>query len=354
MRILFVGRKAKIDGGTTYLRNLIPALQQHGCHCQLMTRGGKATSLLQQVADRTWWLPPISGWAANEAEKIIRSQKIDVVNTLTTGAAQHLLAACQRTGVPLIITVLTRTELDRCRAAADYAHAIVVLNRETLDFLKGNYPEFADKLYLSIKPLYRPSRDLCAAPESDTTTVTYMARLSRSKGPYALDLIDACPRIVSSVRGLKLVIVGDGSRLRQARRKAAQVNKELQSPVVETPGATLHPEQFFACTDILLGSSYTALQGLTWGCTVIGLGYAGLFGLLTPENIEEAIAANFGDTGARWPQVDSQLLADQVLAAYQQLSEPDDWIEPMFDQHFNPSRIAEDMASLFNEAIHNK
>ena len=96
------------------------------------------------------------------------------------------------------------------------------------------------------------------------------------------------------------------------------------------------------------------MQGLTWGCTVIGVGFAGLFGLLTPENIEEAIAANFGDTGARWPQVDSQLLTDQILAACQQLTEPHDWTESVFDQHFNPSRIAQNLESLFKEAVHSK
>ncbi len=54
------------------------------------------------------------------------------------------------------------------------------------------------------------------------------------------------------------------------------------------------------------------------------------------------------------PQVDSQLLAAQVWAACQQLTEPDDWIESVLDQHFNPSRIAQDLESLFEEAIHNK
>jgi len=354
MRILLVGRKAGIGGGTTYLRNLMPALQQRGCHCQLMTRGGPALSLLQQVADRTWWLPLTSWWAAAQAEKIIQNQKIDVVNTLTTGAAQHLLAACQRTDTPLIMTILNRTSLDKCRTAADYAHAIVALNRETIDHFKDNYPQFAHKLHLSSKPLLLPALKSAPRTDTDTTTVTYMARLSKTKGPYALDLIEACSQLSASGANIKLVIVGDGSLARRVRLKAAQVNKELQSPVVQTPGAILDPGPIFENTDILLSAAYTALQGLAWGCTVIGVGFAGLFGLLTPENIEEAIGANFGDTAAHWPQVDSQLLADQILAACQQLTEPDDWIESVLDQHFNPSRIAEDLESLFEEAIHNK
>jgi len=270
--------------------------------------------------------------AGAQAEKIIRNQKIGLVNALTTGAARHLLAACQRTNTPLIITVLTRTSLSRCKAAANYAHAIVALNRETLKHLKENHRQFADKLYLSSKPLLLP-----------TLTPT-----------YALALIEAWPRLVSSVGNLKLVIIGNGRLLYQARRKAAQVNRQLQSRCIQVPGAVLDPEPILANTDILLGAGYTALQGLAWGCAVIAIGYAGLFGLLTPENIEEAIAANFGDTAAHWPQVDSQLLAEQILAAHQQLAKPRDWTKPVLDQHFNPARIAEDLEGLFAEAIHSK
>jgi len=352
MRILLVGRNAGIGGGTTYLRNLIPALQQRGSHCEVMTRSGSALPILKQVADRTWWLPPVSWWAAAQAEKIIRNQKIGLVNALTTGAARHLLAACQRTNTPLIITVLTRTSLSRCKAAANYAHAIVALNRETLKHLKENHRQFADKLYLSSKPLRLPT--LTPTPRTDTVTATYMARLTRTKGPYALALIEAWPRLVSSVGNLKLVIIGNGRLLYQARRKAAQVNRQLQSRCIQVPGAVLDPEPILANTDILLGAGYTALQGLAWGCAVIAIGYAGLFGLLTHENIEEAIAANFGDTAAHWPQVDSQLLAEQILAAHQQLAKPRDWTKPVLDQHFNPARIAEDLEGLFAEAIHSK
>ena len=354
MRILFVGRNAGIGGGTTYLRNLIPALQQQGNRCEVMTRGGRALPVLKRVANGVWWLPPISWWATANAEKIIRNQKTDLVNALTTGAAQHLLAACRRTNTPLIITVLTRTILSKCQAAADYAHAIVALNRETLDHLKDSHPQLADKVYLSSKPLPHPSRLRPSGSAADAITVTYMARLTRTKGPYAVDLIEAWPRLVSSVGNLKLVIVGDGRLLLPARRKAAQVNRQLQSRCIQVAGAVLDPEPVLANTDILLGAGYTALQGLAWGCAVIGVGYAGLFGLLTSENIEEAIRANFGDTAAHWRQVDSQLLADQILAACQQLTEPHGWIESVFDQHFNPATIARDLVSLFEEAIRNK
>ena len=222
-----------------------------------------------------------------------------MVNALTTGAAQHLLPACRQTQTPLIMTVLTRTSLDTCRAATDYAHAIVALNENTISFIAENHPHLAAKLHLSSKPLLLPTSKPRPSKDTDTMTVTYMVRLSRTKGQYAAILLEACQQLGPMIPHLRLIIVGSGRRLRNVRKQAAKLNRQLQSPVVEVYGTTLDPEPFFTRTDILLGAGYTALQGLAWGCKVIGIGFAGLFGRLTPENISEAITANFGDTGTQ-------------------------------------------------------
>ena len=50
----------------------------------------------------------------------------------------------------------------------------------------------------------------------------------------------------------------------------------------------------------------------------------------------------------------ASVLAEQILSVHRQRRSPDDWIEPVLDQHFNPSRIAQDLESLFEEAIHGK
>ena len=351
MRILFVTRNTRLGGGVTYLENLLPALQERGHHCELMTRGGLGLAGLQRIVGKTWWLSPIAGRAAAQTRKIIRHKSIDVVNTLTRRCAQHAMPACRQTQTPLVMTVLNRTSLDRCLSAADYAHAIVLLGEGTRDYLAGNYPQFADKLRVSGKLLDRSVFRPCPREDRAAVRITYMGRLSRTKGEHALVLLDTVGQLLGAIPNLEVTVVGTGSRLRHARRRAAQINKEAQRPVVQVVGATLHPEEFYQQADIVIGAAYSALGALACHCTVVGVGFAGLFGAVTPDNIGEAISANFGDTRAHWSQVDSSSLANQILQAYRLRSTDYQWVETILDEQFAASKVAAGLEGIFQQAI---
>jgi len=351
MRILFVMRNTRLGGGVTHLQALLPALQERGHHCELMTRGGLGLAGLQRIVGKTWWLSPIAGRAAAQTRRIIRRKSIDVVNTLTPRCAQHVMPACRQTQTPLVMSVLNRTSLDRYLSAANYAQAIVVLSEQARDYFAGNYPQFAGKLRASNllldRSVFRPY------PREDRATIkiTYMGRLSRTKGEHALVLLETVGHLLEAIPNLEVTVVGTGSRLRRARRRAAQVNKEAQRPVVRVVGATLHPERFYQQADIVIGAAYSALGALACHCTVVGLGFVGLFGAVTPDNIDEAIAASFGDTGAHWSKVDPSLLADQILQAYRQPPTDYQWLETVLDQQFSAAKVAAGMEGIFQQAI---
>ena len=351
MRILFVTRNARLGGGVTYLGTLLPALQQLGHHCELMIRGGPGLARLQKVVGQTWWLPPVAAWAAAQARRIIREKAIDLVSTHTTRCAQHLMPACRQMQVPLVMVIHNRTPLERCLLAADYAQAIVVLDKNTLDYFANNYPQFSAKLCLTNRlvdrSVFRPS------PREDRSVfrITYLGRLSSTKGEQALVLMDACGQLLETIPNLELTIIGTGSRLRRAHRKAAQLNKQARRPVVRVVGSTYHPERFLQQTDILIGAGRSAVEGLACGCVVIGLGFAGLFGVITADNIDAAIAANFGDTGAHWSQVDPALLAEQIGAAHRQQSTDKEWVARVLDEQLAAPKVAEELAAIYQRVI---
>ncbi len=351
MRILFATRNARLGGGVTYLETLIPALQQLGHHCELMIRGGPGLARLESAVGKTWWLPPVPRWAAVKAYRIIGDKLIDLVSAHTTRTAQHLMPACRRAQIPLIMVIHNRTPLERCLAAANYAQAIVVLDRNTLDYFAGNYPQFANKLRLTSRLVDRSVFRPCPREDRSVVNVTYLGRLSRTKGEQALVLIDACEQLIEAIPNLELTVVGWGSRLRRVRRRAAQVSKKARRPVVQVMGPTLHPERYLQQADILIGAGRSAIEGLACHCTVIGLGFAGLFGMITTDNIDEAIAANFGDTGAHWPQVDASSLADQILQAYRQPATDYQWVETILDEQFAAPKVAAGLARIFEQAI---
>jgi len=157
----------------------------------------------------------------------------------------------------------------------------VVLDKNTLDHFANNYPQLSAKLCLTNRlvdrSVFRP------APREDRSAVkvTYLGRLSSTKGEQALALMEACGQLVEAIPNLELTVIGTGSRLRRAHRRAAQLNKQAGRPVVRVVGSTHHPERFLQQTDMLIGAGRSAVEGLACGCVVIGLGFAGLFGVIT-------------------------------------------------------------------------
>jgi len=351
MRILFVQRNARLGGGTTYLRTLLPALQRRGHQCELMIRPGTGSAGLEAaLGKKPSWHPPVAGWAARRIGALIRRERIDLVNTQTTRCAQHALSACKREGIPLVMSLHSITDLTRSMAAVEYARSLVVLSENARQTYAARYPALADKLRLIRLPVdldrFRPGEQ-----DDDTTRVLYLGRLTRTKGSVALDLVEAIALLLPQFGNMLLTVVGTGSQLKLVRRKASELNRWLGRQVIEVVGATAHPERFISSAEIVVGAGYCALEALAGNCKVIGLGVAGLFGLVTPDNVNEAIAANFGDTGAAWAEIDPPLLADQIRQACER-SEPDpQWARKVLQAQFAPDKVAQSVEAIFAEAL---
>ncbi len=354
MRILFVHRNARLSGLTTYVRSLLPALRARGHQCELVVRPGTGSAgLAAALGKRPWWHPPPAGWAARKIEKIIRCEGIELVNAQTRRCAVHALPACRRTGTPLVMTLHSITDLSGCKEAVEYARALVVMNENARHYYADRYPGLADKLRLTRLPV-ELSRFRPAALNGGTARILYLGRLSRSKGEAALDLVEATRLMLPRVPDLELTIAGTGSRLKPARRRAAEVNRQAQRQVIEVVGKTAFPEQLIAAAGIVVGAGYAALEGLACGRKVVGLGVWGLLGVITPDNMDAAIASNFGDSGAVWEEITPALLAEQIWQAYQQEEADPQWARKILEAQFAPERVAESLEAVFAEALRSR
>lgn len=355
MRILFIHRNARISGIVTYLRTLIPAMRRRGHECELMLRRGSASPRLRDEIGPMWWHPPVAGWAAARVERIVRRKAIDMVATQTPRCASHALSACRDCDLPLVMNVHGRTPLERCLDAAEYAAAIVLANENALAYYADKYPQLADKLRLVRLPIDRKllspdcrTGDCSAEP---AVRVLYLARLSGTKGECALELISAVDSLLQTLPALQLRVVGSGSRLGPVRREAKRVNERAGRHVVEIVGNTLYPEEFVHRADIVVGAGYCALEGLACGCSVIGIGVAGLLGVVDSDNLHEAISCNFGDSGANWEHADAELLARQIVEAHRQMGDDHSWAQATIDEHFCCERVAGCLESVFEDAV---
>jgi len=354
MNLLFIDRNAKVGGGTTYLRTLVPEIRKLGHCCYLLSGAGPCTPELRDLTDGLVGHPPV-GWLARRAiARAIARWRIDVVITQTTTCARHAVAPCRQAGVPLIMNIHSRCDMSEAREATDYAGRIVVMNEGTARHVRAQVPGRPDRVHLSILPV-DPDRFPAAPPRDEPGfAVAHCGRISHTKGRHVIASLRAAHELVEDIPGLSLTIVGGtGGRLRDIRKRLTALNTACGRPIASAPGQAMDPRPHLIGADLVIGAGYVALEALSMNRRVVGVGFAGLFGEVTPENFEDAVAANFGDTGATIEDVSAEATAAAIRQAYanhQSLGQID-WGSARVSGACAPSRIARELTALYEGCL---
>jgi hypothetical protein len=271
------------------------------------------------------------------------------------GATFPLLSACKEAGVPVVVTLLSGKDLSPFLPDLESAARIVVLHRAIYDYLVATYPSMADQFHLGSKlvdrGLFYPPE---APPPADGYRVVYMGRLSRSKGELALKVMDAVWQSREAIPGITMSVLGSGTRLLKVRAHAKEINREAGREVVSVLGGVTRPEEVLRQSDMAFAAGFSAAEALACHCQVVGLGMGGLYGLVTPEGLEDALAANFGDTLARWKAPTAEDMAAQLVAAYAARAESREWMEDVFRGPLDPERVLDDYERVLTQAAQGK
>ncbi len=350
MRLLFAQRKA-VYGARHYLGVLLKGLGARGHVCEIMLRPGPSLGYLRSHAEKSWWLPPIRPLARLQTRRVLRLSRPDVAHIMLCGSTIPLIAACHEAGVPVVVTLLSGKDLTPFLPELERVASIVVLHHALRDQIAERHPILAGKLHLGSKlidrSLFYPPAD---PPPANGYRVTYLSRLSRSKGRLALKVMEAVRLAQPSMPGITLTVVGTGTRLLKVRAHARAINREAGREVIRVLGGVSEPEETLRRSDLVFAAGFSAAEGLACHCQIVGLGMAGLHGLVTPDGFQDALAANFGDTLARWksPTVDD--IAAQLAAAYAARADSREWMEDVFLGPLNPDRVLDDYERVLLDA----
>ena len=354
MNILFVDRNAKIGGGSTYLRTLVPALTQSGHACFLVSGGGSSFSQVRPVFQATANHPPLPVLASMAVSRALERWSIDVVVTQTLNSAIHALGACRRAGVPLVMNIHSKRDMRAGAEAVAYASRVVAMNKGTADHLRAQLPEYAHKVHQSVLPV--DCTHFSPEPREDTPdfTVVHCCRLSRTKGAQVFATMSAVQALLPELPDLRLMVVGGvGDRLRKVRDAAARINVARDTMAVTAPGQVDDPRPYLQQADLVLGAGYVALEALAMNRRVLGVGFEGVWGLVDPENFGQAQAANFGDTGAQNPDPDPEVIVGLIRTAHALHREQGQigWGNALVCAACDPATVAQEMARIYSEAM---
>jgi len=320
--ILFVTRELSIGGGTIFLKDIIPSVQAAGIPAYVLAGRGRFADSLQQDAEAVWNPLGFQFWPAHFVRAAInRYQPAAVlVNKLKWGA--RIVRPCHDAGVPLFVRYNVDSVEDSrppVRAAKPLLADIFVVCQVLAEPLRQD-PHLQDKLRWLPTPV---ADELIAQeptpPPADGFILVSGNRASRLKGQGVLAVLDLMPRLTQAIPGFQLVILGGGSLTPECRARAQTLNREHGREVVNVVGLTSEPYRYMRQGHCVIGSAHVAHEALALGRHLISCGFKGFPRYVSPDNIEECLAGNFGDFDYAYDfaGVDRDRMLREIIKAYQ-------------------------------------
>lgn len=234
---------------------------------------------------------------------LIKKHHIQLVHAHSRASGWSSYVACKLTGTPMITTVHGRQPVHASRKAfhalgyravavcEDIAHQIV-------DNL-GVDPAIVQVLRNGIET---DKFQLVPAPDNPKPVITIIGRLSGPKG-------ELCYRLLDEVLDLDTCRVRIVSGTKVPERFARfEGRAEFVGYVDDVPA-------LLASCDLVIGAGRVAMEALLCGRPAFAIGEARAIGLVTEQNLDDALASNFGDIGPKDLAIDFAALKGEIESA---------------------------------------
>ncbi|MBL0611592.1 polysaccharide deacetylase family protein [Aeromonas jandaei] len=234
---------------------------------------------------------------------LIKKHHIQLVHAHSRASGWSSYVACKLTGTPMITTVHGRQPVHASRKAfhALGFRAVAVcedIARQIIDNL-GVDPTIVQVLRNGIETdKFQP----VPAPDNDKPVIAIIGRLSGPKGELCYRLLDE----VLDLDACKVRIVS-GTRVPE-RFARFQDRAEFVGYVDDVPA-------LLAGCDLVIGAGRVAMEALLCGRPAFAIGEAKAIGLVTEQNLDDALASNFGDIGPKDLAIDFAALKGEIKSA---------------------------------------
>ncbi|ALP41615.1 polysaccharide deacetylase [Aeromonas schubertii] len=234
---------------------------------------------------------------------LIKKHKIQLVHAHSRASGWSSFVACKLTGTPMITTVHGRQPVHASRKAfhALGYRAVAVcedIAQQIIDNL-GVDPAMVQVIRNGIETdRFIP----CPAADNPRPVVAIVGRLTGPKG-------DLCYRLLDEVLDLEAcdVRVVTGSRVSERFQRFIG-RAQFVGYVEDVPG-------LLAACDLVIGAGRVAMESLLCGRPTLAIGEARAIGLVTEDNLDQALASNFGDIGPKDLDIDFVALKEDVTLA---------------------------------------
>ncbi|EEY46420.1 polysaccharide deacetylase family protein [Vibrio mimicus] len=272
---------------------------------------------------------------------LIKKHQIQLVHAHSRASSWSCHIACSLTNTPMVTTVHGRQPVHASRkkfhAMGDKALPVCEAIRDQL-INELNVPE--SQLHVSRNGIETDTFKRSAAPNNHKPVISIIGRLSGPKGELCYRLLTECLDLdryqVQVITGTPLT-----------ERFSALQDK------VSFPGYSANVEQVMAQSDLVIGAGRVAMEALLCGRPTLAIGEASCVGIIELDNLNQAMATNFGDIGPRDLAIDFQ----QIPALIEQgLSQPHcaQEITEQIKLNYDLQVIVDELESLYQTVYVNK
>ena len=269
---------------------------------------------------------------------LIKKHHIQLVHAHSRASGWSSYVACKLTGTPMITTVHGRQPVHASRKAfhalgyravavcEDIAHQIV-------DNL-GVDPAIVQVLRNGIET---DKFQLVPAPDNPKPVIAIIGRLSGPKGELCYRLLDE----VLDLDACKVRIVS-GTKVPE-RFSRFKGRAEFVGYVDDVPA-------LLAGCDLVIGAGRVAMEALLCGRPAFAIGEAKAIGLVTEQNLDEALASNFGDIGPKDLAIDFAALKGEIESALTSKVVPEA-IRQRIQDEYGLQGVVSGLETIYQDAV---
>ncbi|MFM5560765.1 polysaccharide deacetylase family protein [Aeromonas rivipollensis] len=269
---------------------------------------------------------------------LIRKHHIQLVHAHSRASGWSSYVACKLTGTPMITTVHGRQPVHASRKAfhALGYRAVAVcedIARQIIDNL-GVDPAMVQVLRNGIETdRFQP----VPAPDNARPVIAIIGRLSGPKG-------ELCYRLLDEVLDLDACQVRVVSGTKVPERFARFQDKvDFVGYVDDVPALLVQ-------CDLVIGAGRVAMEALLCGRPAFAIGEAKAIGLVTEQNLDEALASNFGDIGPQDLAIDFAALKGQIAPSLASKQVPDS-LRQRIRQEYDLQQVVSGLESIYQDAV---
>ncbi len=242
-------------------------------------------------------------WHISYLVYLIKRYRIQIVHAHSRASGWSSYVACKLTNTPMITTVHGRQPVHRSRkkfhALGTKAIAVCENVAEQIISDLGVPKSIVEVLRNGVSADDFPPREV---PNNRKKIITIIGRLSGPKGDLLFSLLDT---VLDS--GLYQVNSVGGAELPD--------RFSVFSDRINFVGYVDDVRPYIEKSDLVIGAGRVSIESILMGCATFAIGEAKSIGLVTKENIDEALRSNFGDVGGEEMDIDFSSLDEQIADA---------------------------------------